>query len=733
VGFVRNLSCGVEIEIEGGCDHLEIFRRRLECEAPPPTSIKGIEIASRAVCWEGEFRTLPSERGHAAFTIPPDLAICAECAREIFDPGARRYGYPFTNCTFCGPRFTVIETLPYDRNTTTMRAFPLCTECEREYLDPSDRRFRAEPIACPQCGPKAWIEICSNEAARWLSATSDPIDAAAAILRGGGIVAVQGIGGVHLACNAAKEEVVLRLRAIKRRPRKPLAIMVDCLRSAAQLATISQSEAALLTSSQSPIVLVSRKHSARLAPSVAPGNDHVGLLIAYSPLHYLLIRNAGLPLVMTSANMPGEPLARMANEVRAAFGCTVDALLLHNRPIHQRCDDSVWAAGPYGSQPIRLSRGATPSALTVPVEARAPILGIGGDLKNSFCLLVGRQALMSQYIGTLETAGTQAHFEDSLRRWLAVTEIKPCLAVHDLHPRSVTRELASRLGIPTVAVQHHHAHIAACMAEHGRAGPVIGIAFDGTGYGKDGAIWGGEALVADFSSFERISHLQYMPIAGGDAAIRQPARIAAAYQLALFGEIVDRRLRQRLGLERARILGKMLSRGINTVHTSSCGRLFDAVAALLEVCDEATYEAQAAIELETIARKSHSANRIYPSTVEDGVVSVGEILAAVQEDIDQGVPAADIARAFHQTIAEVIVRMATDAKARTGIDVVALSGGCFQNRLLLAASIERLEREGFSALIHHRVPANDGGLALGQAAIAAAQLHPEVSEGLLCA
>ncbi|MBV8453390.1 MAG: carbamoyltransferase HypF, partial [Deltaproteobacteria bacterium] len=663
--------------------------------------------------------------------IPAYLAICSECVGEIFDRAGRRYRYPFTNCTSCGPRFTVIQTLPYDRHSTTMRGFALCAECECEYLDPSDRRFRAEPIACPECGPKAWVEIAQKTPAE--PPSNDPIALAADIIRRGGIVAVQGIGGVHLSCDAANEESVTRLRAIKRRARKPFAVMVDSLSAAARLATISNDEVGLLTSSQTPIVLVCRRKGAPLAPSIAPGNDYIGLMIAYSPLHQLLIRDAGRPLVMTSANMPGEPLARTAAEARAAFAGTIDALLLHDRPIHQRCDDSVWAVGPLGPQPIRLSRGATPRELTVPVKAPVPVLGIGGDLKNSFCLLSGWQALMSQYIGSLGSLTTQEHFFDSLEKWLTLTGIKACIAAHDLHPQSVTREIASRLCIPAIAVQHHHAHLASCMAEHGYKGQIIGIAFDGTGYGEDGAIWGGEAMVADYSGFHRVSHFQYLPLPGGDTAIREPARIAAAFELALFGEIADRRLREHLTAERVRIIAKMVERGINTAQTSSCGRLFDAVASLVGVCDEATYEAQAAIELEAVARRSHRTNRIYPFSLEGGIVRVGEILAAVQEDIDQGVPIADIARAFHDSIAEVVTRMALDAKRETGINVVALSGGCFQNRLLLAESIERLQRKGLVVLVHHRVPANDGGLGLGQAVVVAARLSAGAERGLVCA
>jgi hydrogenase maturation protein HypF len=724
-GFVRNSAAGVEIEAEGTCGHLCEFRRRLAAEAPPAAAIERIESDARAVLSEKEFRAMPSERGRAATTIPPDLATCPECLREILDPADRRYRYPFTNCTACGPRFTVVRALPYDRDTTTMRAFALCARCEREYLDPADRRFRAEPVACPRCGPRAWLEVCRPqiESAPASTGDRDCIGAAAAILRDGGMLAVQGIGGFHLACDAGNEAAVMRLRAIKRRAHKPLAVMVDSLDAARRFACVADAEAPLLVSPAAPIVLMRKRDDAALAPSLAPGNDHVGVMLAYSPLHHLLIRDAGRALVMTSANLPGEPLARTVEEARAAFGTQVDAILAHDRPIHQRCDDSVWFAVAGGAQPIRLSRGAVPRALAVPVEAPVAILGVGGEIKNSFCILAGRHAMMSQYVGTLENVATQEHFRDSLDKWCALTGIRPALAAHDLHPQSVARELAAQLGVEMVGVQHHHAHVAACLAEHGHIGPAIGIALDGTGYGADGAIWGGEAMAADLRGFQRLSHLEYLPLAGGDAAVRHPARIAASYLLALFGAIVDEDLRARLGDERARVLARMVERRINTVSTSSCGRMFDAVAAILGMRDEVTYEAQAAIELETLARAAPSAARIYPLAIEDGVVRLREMFAAILDDMRRSMPKAQIARAFHDTVAEMVRRMAADARAATGINVVALSGGCFQNRLLLGASIARLQRDGFTVLTHHKVPANDGGLALGQAVIAAARLN----------
>jgi hydrogenase maturation protein HypF len=731
-GYVRNALGGVEIEVEGTHLQIEKFRRRLIDERPAAADIESIVVSPVKPLEEREFCAIESERGRAATTTPPDLAICADCTREILDRASRRYRYPFTNCTACGPRFTVVRTLPYDRAATTLAGFPLCEECEREYQDPADHRFRAEPIACPRCGPRAWIET-APPASPGAPAGCDSVAQAAEILRAGGIIAVQGVGGVHLACDANHEMAVIRLRRIKRRPHKPLAVMVDSIESARKLAIVSDDEAALLVSPLAPIVVLQKHAAAKLAPSIAPGNDQVGVMIAYSPIHRLLMNDVCLPLVMTSANRPGEPLARDGVEARAIFGSEVDAMLLHDRPIHQRCDDGVWMAGPKGVQPIRRSRGSTPRPIMVPVSAKLPILAGGGDIKNSFCLLHGHSALMSQYIGSLENVATQEHFRDALEKWVAVSGIEPAISVHDLHPNSVVRELVGRLGRKSVAVQHHHAHVASCLAEHGQRGPAIGIALDGAGYGTDGAIWGGEAMIADLLKFERLSHLEYLPLAGGDMAVHHPRRVAAAFLRGLFGSLFQDRVERLVGSATAKVLAAMIDRNINTFPTSSCGRIFDAVAALIGVCGEATYEAQAAIELESLARAAPRVNHSYPFTLRDGVVRTGAMLAAIIGDLEHGTSAANVARAFHNTMAEIVARMAVDARARTRVSLVALSGGCFQNRLLLAASIDKLERERFTVLAHRAVPTNDGGLALGQAVIAAAQLSYQGGEELSCA
>jgi hydrogenase maturation protein HypF len=740
-GFVRNTPGGVTIEIEGPGPALDEFTRRLGAEAPPAARLAAVERTVLAARGAAEFRIDATRPGRAATMIPPDLAVCADCAAEIFAASPRRHRYPFTNCTRCGPRFTVVASLPYDRPATTLAGFPLCAACRREYGDPADRRFHAEPIACPDCGPRAWIEERDGSGHApggsfpLQEGKTDPILRAAALLCGGAVVAVHGLGGVHLACDATNEAAVLRLRGLKRRPRKPLAVMVGSLAEAAGLAVSNQAERALLASSVAPIVLLPRRADAPLAPSVAPGTDRLGIMLAYSPLHLLLLAAAGRPLVMTSANLPGEPLARSPAEARALFDGQLDAFLLHDRPIHQRCDDGVWmGAGPSGAQPVRLGRGSVPAALPLPVAAPLPLLAVGGDIKNAFCLADAEHAFLSQHVGSLLHAATRAHFRDSLEKWRRLTGIEPRAVAHDLHPASAGRALAAELGLPAVEVQHHHAHVAACLADNGRRGPVIGVALDGTGYGADGAVWGGEFLIADLGGYTRAGHLESLPLAGADAAVRHPARIAAAYLLATLGGVPVHALCAELGAERLRVLARMIERGVNTVPTSSCGRLFDAVAAILGLVLRSTYEGEAAVALEALARRGPDDGAAYPFTLDDptppplasapagcAVVRLAPLLRAVTADVERGAPPAAIARRFHRSVIEIVVCQVTRIAAATGLRAVALSGGCFQNRLLLDGCVAALEREGLEILVHRRVPANDGGLALGQAAVAAAR------------
>ncbi len=719
-GLARNRADGIEIEVEGAPDAVAELRRRLAECAPPAAvqRVRGERIAPRGI---HGFAIAASADGRARTDLPPDLAVCADCLREVDDPHDRRFRYPFANCARCGPRFTVAESVPYDRAVTTLRDFAPCADCAREYADPADRRFHAEPIACPRCGPRAWLERGTGAMAT--EGQGDALAQAAEILRRGGVVALRGLGGFHLVCDAANASAVARVRAIKQRPLKPLAAMVATLDDVERLADVSPAERALLLSPAAPIVLLSQRRGAGLAANVAPGLDRVGVMLPYTPLHHVLVRDAGRPLVMTSANRPGEPIAATAEEARAQVAGAVDALLLHDRPIHQRCDDGVWMVTGGDAQPLRRSRGSTPLRIAVPVRPDCAVLGVGGDFKNAFCLLDRRGAIMSQYIGALECVATQTHFRASLAKLEDLTGVRAAVAACDLHPGYASRRLAGELGLPCEAVQHHHAHVAACLAEHGRPGPAIGVAFDGTGYGSDGAIWGGEVLIADLVAFERIGHLEYLPLPGGDAAIRHPARIAAAYLLVLFDDVPDAGLRAALGAPTIALLRGMVARRLHTVETSSCGRLFDAVAALLGIGGEVTYEGQAAMQLEALARSAPAgAADSYPFEVDAGVVRLRPLFVALLAERARGVPAAIVARRFHRTLAAVVGAQVRRAHALSGLRSVVLSGGCFQNQLLLSDCLAMLEEDGFEVLVHRQVPANDGGLALGQAVVAAARL-----------
>lgn len=726
-GTIANTPAGVRLDLEGAAAALDAFAARMPAAAPPAARIDAVDVAALPPRGVAALTIAATAAGAARTQLPPDLATCPDCLAEILDPTARRFRYPFTNCTRCGPRFTVVARLPYERAATTLAGFPLCADCARERADPADRRFHAEPIACPRCGPRCWLEGAA--------ASGDPVAAAAALLRDGGVLAVQGVGGVHLAGDATNAAAVARLRAIKRRPHKPLAVMVASLAEAERLALPSAAERALLAGTDAPIVLVAPRPGTGLAAAIAPGLDRIGLFLAYSPLHHLLLRDAGRPLVMTSANRPGEPLAGTADEARAQFASEVDALLLHDRPIHRRCDDSVWMASAAGAQPLRRARGRVPEGVAVPLRAPRPVLGAGGDLKNALCVLDGDRAFLSPHVGAMAQVATQAHWRASAAALAELAGVAPAVVAVDAHPQYASRALAEGLGLPLVAVQHHHAHVAACLAEHGERGPAIGIAFDGTGFGDDGAIWGGEALIADLRHAERVGHLESLPLAGGDAAVRAPLRVAAAYQLALFGA-VDARTRAALGAAQVAVLARMVERGINTVPTSSAGRCFDAVAAVLGLADDVSYEGHAAMRLEAAcgvrrASAAHAApphpgadapHATYPFTLDDGIVRLRPLFAAILAARDAGVDVGVIAARFHATMVAIVAALARHARARSGLAVVALSGGCFQNRRLLDGSVAALAADGFRVLVHHRVPANDGGLALGQAVVAAARL-----------
>ena len=755
VGFVLNDSSGVTIEIEGTPDALEAFQRALRAEAPPLARIEHIHIKQVPVLHGSAFYIAQSQavEGHATL-IAPDSSVCSACLRELDNPKDRRFQYPFTNCTNCGPRFTIVQAIPYDRAMTTMRAFQLCANCQAEYDDPFDRRFHAQPNACPDCGPQARLLVwqnpdssCSDDKTFEYDSqyASEPAVQAALLLFKGAILAIKGLGGYHLACDALNASAVQRLRQSKRREAKPFALMVPDLDAARSLCQVSESEAALLLSRQRPIVLLTRLPENALAPEVAPGSETLGIMLPYTPLHYLLLQaftsinttDRPVALVMTSGNLGDEPIAYQDDDAWARLKPLADGMLTHNREIQARCDDSVVRVSAGGLQFVRRSRGYVPEPLTLAFEMPAPILACGGHLKNTFCLGKGRQALLSQHIGDLENVETLQAFEHTIEHFQQLFAITPAVVVHDLHPEYLASKYALNLEVPRVlGVQHHHAHIASVMAEHGLERPLIGIAADGTGYGTDGAIWGCEIMRADLQDFQRLAHLAYMPLPGGEMAVRQPWRMAAAYLQRAYGEAaldLDIPFVQQLKRARWRPLSQIIAKGINCPPTSSLGRLFDAVAALLGLPNQAPtqlYEGQAALALEQLASTDSETGRIYPFVIgeqQPAELDITSMMRAIVADIQQGVPAGRIARRFHASIAALLAQTCARVRTQTGLSTVALSGGVFQNRLLLEQLRTLLEDMAFQVFLNRRVPPNDGGLSLGQLAIAAARLRAETA------
>ena len=735
-GFVLNDSNGVTIEVEGLATMLEAFQRALRETPPPLARIDSITAEMIAPQGETLFVIAHSEAGQERNTlISPDTATCDDCLRELFDPADRRYRYPFINCTNCGPRFTIVQDVPYDRDKTTMRAFPMCRDCRAEYDDPLDRRFHAQPNACPVCGPRVRL----LDAAGRVLEMADPIALAAEQMATGAILAIKGLGGYHLACDALNVEAVARLRQRKHREAKPFALMALDLDTARRLCEVSDAEAALLESRRRPIVLLNRRERGDddlVAPGVTPGYTTLGMMLPYTPLHHLLldaVATAGEPgrpavLVMTSGNLSDEPIAYRDDDARGRLAPIAEGTLTHNRAIHMRCDDSVVRVAAGGEQIFRRSRGYAPEPIRLGFECPVPLLACGGHLKNTFCLLKGRQAFVSHHIGDLENMETLTSFREGIAHFERLFDVRPEAVVYDLHPDYLATKYALDLDLPhTIGVQHHHAHIASVLAEHGLAGPVIGVAADGTGYGSDGAIWGCEIMAVDLLDFERFYHLAYVPLPGGEQAVRQPWRVAAAYLRQAFGDDflgLDLPFVQHMDRERWRVMVQMITRGINSPPASSLGRLFDAVAALVGLRGTVVYEGQAAIELEMIAEPSEG---LYPFDIRagddsPGTLDVAPLIRAVVEDLRQGVPIRQIAGRFHHSMAALLATACLRAREQTGLNDVALSGGVFQNRLLLEQLVDRLEAEGFDVYLNRRVPPNDGGLSLGQAAIAAARL-----------
>jgi hydrogenase maturation protein HypF len=726
-GWVCNTSEDVTIEVEGAQDKVEAFCSRLREEAPPLAQIETVGTTHHPPTGYGGFEIRESLAAEGQYQlVSPDIATCQACLQELSDPHDRRYRYPFTNCTNCGPRFTIIEDMPYDRPKTTMRSFHMCSRCQAEYDDPADRRFHAQPNACPECGPKVELVDSKGRPCDY----DDAIATAAELLRGGRILAVKGLGGFLLACDATNEAAVGELRLRKRRSSKPFALMVRGVEEAAEHCHVSTEERSLLLSTQCPIVLMRRKDDSSICPEVAPCLKHLGLMLPYTPLHHLLLRDAGLPLVMTSGNLSEEPIARDNEEALQRLSGLADYFLIHDRDIRCRYDDSVAFVEQGQPRLVRRARGYAPYPIKLPFEVR-PVLGCGADTKNAFCLTRDDHAFLSQHIGDMENLETLEHFTDTIDLYERLFRVEPELIAHDLHPDFLAtryaRERAATTAAEPVAVQHHHAHIVSCMVDNGVRSPVIGIAFDGTGLGTDGRTWGSEFLLAEYGHFERVAHLEYLPLPGGDASVPRPYRIALAYLLTLLGEeALDPPLPFMRQVPRAEIdvLRHQVVTGFNSPLTSSMGRLFDAVSAMIGVRQEINYEGQAAIELEALAyRAGHLDGPCeYPYAVEEHerqrIIRLRETLDAVRQDVLHGVPAPVISLRFHQTVARMVERLCVSISNQTGISNVALTGGVFQNRQLLHMVAGPLDARGMQVLTHRQAPCNDGGIALGQAVIA---------------
>ena len=739
-GFIGNDTDGVTVEIEGPPERIAAFRARLTAEAPPLARIDAAVFQRTSPRHEGEFRIVGSEaHGQVSTGIPADAATCADCLRELFDPADRRYRYAFLNCTNCGPRFTITRRIPYDRPQTSMADFEMCSACQAEYNDPGNRRFHAQPNACPACGPRLWL--CDAEGQDYGSA--DPVRDTIDRLVAGQIAAIKGIGGFHLAVDATNGAAVMRLRQRKRRYGKPLAVMVRDLDAARAICEVSAEEEALLTSPARPIVLLRARSNCGIAPSAAPGIPWLGIFLPYAPVQHLLLADPRVAaLVMTSANLSEEPIAIDNDEARARLGQIADVFLMHDREILQRCDDSVTAVVDGAPQFLRRARGYVPLAVQLPFEAPS-LLAVGGHLKSVFTLARGRFAYQSQHLGDLEHLSGLNFFRESLDHLMRTFEIEPQVVAHDLHPGYLSthwaREWAAERKFPLIAVQHHHAHIAGCMAEHGLEGPVIGLSLDGTGYGTDGCIWGGEVLIARLDGFERWAHLDYAPMPGGDAAVREPWRMGLGALHAAGFRMEEARELSGAPEQEAGLLARMIERGLNSPLTSSLGRLFDAVAAVVLHRREADYEAQAAIELEGVCvdEPYAAADPAYAldlrcgdwSCREPAIISAGPLWRALLRDQNAGVAAARIAANFHAAVAEGFVRAVARAREATGLAQVAMSGGCLQNRHLTRLLRAQLEASGFEVYRATGISPGDGGLSYGQAVVAAAALRNQQAGG----
>ena len=723
-GWVLNDERGVLLEVEGPPRAIAELATRLETEAPPLAAIQAVVRDEAPVIGESGFRIVASPAGgEAQALVAPDTATCAECLAEVMDPADRRYRYPFANCTNCGPRFTIVRGVPYDRPLTTMAGFEMCPACLAEYEDPGNRRFHAQPNACPACGPTARI-IGAKQPADG----QDAVGHAAALIGEGAILAIKGLGGYHLACLADAEGAVSSLRSRKRREDKPLALMAADLASAEALVELSDDDRALLKRPERPIVIARRAAGARVAKAVAPHSLDLGVMLPYTPLHHLLLADVGTPLVMTSANVSDEPIAYLDDEALQRLRGIADAFLVHDRPIHMRTDDSVVrSTGANRRVLLRRSRGYVPGSLTLPEPAPAPVLGCGAELKSTFCLAKGDRAWVGHHIGDLKNWETLAAFREGVAHFERLFAVSPRVVAHDLHPDYLsTRYALERDGVETVAVQHHHAHLAACLAEHGEDRPAVGVIFDGTGFGTDGTVWGGELLRGGLASFERAGMLMPVRLPGGDSAVREPWRMAASWLAHATGEEVPatpRSLAADAGDDWEAVCG-LVSSGAGSPLTTSVGRLFDAVAALCGVRARVNYEGQAAAELEGAADPLERG--AYPIALEGGdgaplVIDPRSAIRGLAADVAASVSVAVLAARFHNGLADVTAAACARECERSGVELAVLSGGVFQNRLLLERTLARLEERGLRTLVPERLPPNDGGIAYGQVAVAIAR------------
>jgi hydrogenase maturation protein HypF len=718
-GWVRNTPSGVFLEVQGPEELLNAFLDDLREKTPPLAVITSIDKEDIPTETEAAFVILKSGGGENSIQIAPDGDVCPDCLRELFDPADRRYRYPFINCTNCGPRYTIITGVPYDRPFTTMASFPLCPLCRAEYENPVDRRFHAQPVACPVCGPRLELLDAGGRVV-----AGDPLEKAISLLGEGKILAIKGLGGYHLAVDACNSDAVRVLRARKKRDEKPFAVMSSDVADVAAYALFDRTEQRLLESFEKPIVLLRKRKGHPIAPLVAPANGYFGVMLPSTPLHHLLLHGTFRALVMTSGNLSDEPIAYRDEDARERLQGIADYYLVHDRGIHTRTDDSVIRV--FQGNPIflRRSRGYVPRAIVLPSSQRS-VLAVGAELKGTVCLTRDDRAFLSQHIGDLQNDAVLRSLAETVDHLEQILSISPEVVAHDLHPDYLSTVYAQSLAdLPLIPVQHHHAHLASCMAENRLEGEVIGVIFDGTGYGSDGTIWGGEFLVGGYSSFHRWGHFRQVPMPGGDAAVREPYRMAFAYLHAAFGEgLYDLPLPflAEIPAEHRKLFLSMVERRINSPLTSSCGRLFDAVASLVGLRNRVSYEGQAAIELEALAEESETC-LVYPFALhgegEGAIIDFCPMVQALVRDSAEGREPAAMARAFHNTLAAATAAACDGIRKKTGMERVALSGGVFQNKLLTEGILSLLTERGFQVFIQRLAPPNDGGLALGQAIIA---------------